>query len=83
MERRGKNLPPKLEKYVEQVKKENPSYSESQVWATAWSIYCRNVRNESPHCKRKPGGYFKGKKAAEIARKVADAWMRKLVGSQG
>lgn len=54
----AKNLPPKVEKYVKQIKKDNPDYDEGQAWATAWSIYCKHVNNDSPHCKKKPGEYF-------------------------
>lgn len=55
----GKNLPPKVEKYVQQVKEQNPDYDEGQVWATAWSIYCKHVNNGSPHCQKQPGEYFR------------------------
>ena len=56
----AKNLPPKVEKYVKQVKEENPDYDDAKAWATAWSIYCKHVNNDSPHCKQKPGDYFGG-----------------------
>ena len=56
----AKNLPPKVEKYVKQIEKDNPDYDEAKVWATAWSLYCKHVNNDSPHCKKSPGDYFSG-----------------------
>lgn len=34
------DLPPDVERYVEEIQEANPDYDESQAWATAWSIYC-------------------------------------------
>lgn len=54
----GKNIPPKVEKYVKQIRESSPDYDEAKVWATAWSIYCKHVNNGSPHCKRDREEYF-------------------------
>lgn len=43
-------MPTPVDKYYEQVKEENPSYSESQAWATAWKIYCQHVNPDSKSC---------------------------------
>lgn len=53
-------MPRKVEELVARISKQNPSYSEAQAWATAWSVYCRNVRPGSRHCRRPPSGYFAG-----------------------
>jgi hypothetical protein len=46
------NLPADVERYVKEVKEGNPDYTEEQIWATAWSIYCRN-NSDSEHCHQK------------------------------
>ncbi len=58
------NLPADVERYVEDIKKKNPDYSEGQAWATAWSIYCKYKNPESDHCKMNASDYFQGRKAA-------------------
>ena len=60
----ARNIPLKVEEYVKDVKKKNPSYDDAQAWATAWSIYCKHKNPDSPHCKQ--DAYFpgKGKKAS-------------------
>lgn len=45
----AEDLPPDVERYHKEVVKGNPSYSDSQAWATAWSIYCR-ANPGSAHC---------------------------------
>lgn len=35
-----KSAPKKVDDLMKDVKKKNPSYSDSQAWATAWSVYC-------------------------------------------
>ena len=57
------NLPADVERYVKDIKKKNPDYSESQAWATAWSIYCKYKNPESDHCKMNASDYFRGRKA--------------------
>lgn len=53
-------MPGPVDKYFDQVKKDNPSYSDEQAWATAWSIFCKHKKPNSEHCHRPPEGYLKG-----------------------
>ncbi len=57
------NLPDDVERYVEDIKKKNPDYSEGQAWATAWSIYCKYKNPGSDHCKQDAEDYFPGRTA--------------------
>lgn len=50
-------MPAEVDKLYKEVKEGNPSYSEEQAWATAWSIFCRN--NDSAHCHRDKSEYLK------------------------
>jgi len=61
--RLAKDLPKDVERYVKEVKRDNPGYDDAKAWATAWSIYCKNNSPDSPHCKKPKGDYFPGKKA--------------------
>lgn len=56
-------MPSPVDKYYKQIKKDNPDYSDEQAWATAWSVYCKHKNPGSPHCKRPPSDYLKGKEA--------------------
>jgi len=56
-------MPAAVDKYYEEVKRDNPSYSEEQAWATAWSIYCKHKNPGSDHCQKPPSEYLKGKTA--------------------
>jgi hypothetical protein len=53
-------MPSPVDKYFDQVKKDNPLYSDEQAWATAWSIYCKHKKPNSEHCHRPPEDYLKG-----------------------
>lgn len=55
-------MPSPVDKYYKQVTKDNPDYSESQAWATAWSIYCKHKNPGSDHCHQDE--YLKGKEAS-------------------
>jgi len=57
------NLPADVERYVEDIKKKNPDYSEGQAWATAWSIYCKYKNPGSDHCQMDASDYFPGRTA--------------------
>lgn len=59
-------MPNLVDKYYDEVKKGNPSYSEAQIWATAWSIACKNGVVDSEHCHKEPGEYLKGKSATHL-----------------
>lgn len=60
-------MPSPVDDYFKEVKKDNPSYSDEQAWATAWSIYCKHKNPGSEHCQKPTSEYLKGKKAAEEA----------------
>ncbi len=55
----GKAAPKKVDDLFKEVKDGNPSYSDEQAWATAWSIYCKHVDPNGEHCHKGPGGYLK------------------------
>jgi len=64
-----KAAPEQVDKYFEQVKKDNPSYDDSQAYATAWSIYCKHKNPGSPSCHQDE--YLTGKNASgTVAEKV-------------
>jgi hypothetical protein len=67
------SIPKKVEEYADDIKKKNPDYDESQVWATAWSIYCKYKNPGSDHCKKPTSEYFPGKKAS--AQRVASRYL--------
>jgi hypothetical protein len=56
-------MPSPVDKYFDQIKEKNPSYSDEQAWATAWSIFCKNTPGSS-HCHKPPSEYLRGKEAA-------------------
>jgi hypothetical protein len=57
----AKNLPPDVERYVEEGKAQG--LPEDQAWAVAWSRWCKYKSPGDEHCSKGPEGYFKGKKA--------------------
>lgn len=61
-------MPAQVDKYYDEVKRDNPSYSEAQAWATAWSIYCKHKNPGSDHCSKPPSEYLKGREARLIVR---------------
>ena len=60
-------MPSQVDDIKKNVQKNNPDYSESQAWATAWSVYCKHKNPSSEHCKRKPSEYLTGKSAQDDA----------------
>jgi len=52
-------MPSPVDKYLKEVKKNNPSYDDKQAWATAWAIYCKNVKPSSSSCHKPTGDYLK------------------------
>lgn len=56
-------MPGPVDKYFKEIKQENPSYSDEQAWATAWSIYCKHKNPGSEHCHKDSGDYLNGKSA--------------------
>lgn len=66
-------MPAKVDELFDDVKKKNPSYSDEQAWATAWSIYCKHVNPESDSCHQPTSEYLKGKSASgRTPRNLAD-----------
>lgn len=59
-------MPSPVDKYFEQVKQDNPSYSDAQAWATAWSIYCKYKNPGSDSCHKDTSEYLKGKSARDL-----------------
>jgi hypothetical protein len=64
-------MPSPVDRYHDEVKKNNPDYSEEQAWATAWSIYCKHKNPGSDSCKKPTSEYLKGKEASLALRVVA------------
>jgi hypothetical protein len=75
-------MPSPVDKYHEQIKKDNPGYSDEQAWATAWSVYCKHKNPGSPHCHKPPSEYLKGKSASVIFREFEDAVLIRRVASR-
>ncbi len=72
----GKSAPKKVDDLFKEVKDGNPSYSDEQAWATAWSIYCKHVDPNGEHCHKGPGGYLKEAEIdphAQVPKKLSDA----------
>ena len=57
-------MPAKIDELFDEIKESNPSYSDEQAWATAWSIYCKHVEPGSDSCHLPTSEYLKGKSAA-------------------
>jgi hypothetical protein len=55
----GKAAPKKVDDLHKEVKEGNPSYTDEQAWATAWSIYCKSVDPNGEHCHESPEQYLK------------------------
>tara|TARA_Y100000593_G_C4154172_1_gene258599 strand:+ start:25 stop:339 length:315 start_codon:yes stop_codon:yes gene_type:complete len=70
----AKNIPAKVDEYAESVREKNPDYDESQVWATAWSIYCKHKNPNSEHCKMETNEYFPGKSSKEAESDLNKSW---------
>jgi len=56
-----KSAPAKVDKYFKEVKQKNPTYSDAQAWATAWSIFCKHVEPGSDSCHKDTSDYLKGR----------------------
>lgn len=80
-------MPKPVDDLFKEVKEGNPSYSDEQAWATAWSIYCKNVNPGSDSCHQDE---YLTKQASELAnggtsvkvaaRYLEAGWEGKLVG---
>jgi hypothetical protein len=61
-------MPSPVDKYYDEVKKGNPSYSDEQAWATAWSIYCKHKNPGSDSCHKPTSEYLKNASLRVVAR---------------
>lgn len=75
-------MPSPVDKYYKNVKKNNPSYSDEQAWATAWSIYCKHKNPGSSHCHKPTGEYLKKKEAAQPILDFAESLLVSRVASR-
>ena len=80
-------MPSQVDKYFKEIKKDNPSYSDEQAWATAWSIYCRHVNPGSSSCHKPTSEYLKKEALAKpllgfynslIIQRVASRYLAEL-----
>lgn len=62
MRKFGENLPPDVERYVDEGKAQG--LDEGAAWAVAWSRWCKYKSPGDAHCSQGPDGYFQGRKAA-------------------
>lgn len=60
-------MPSKVDALVKKIRSANPSYSDAQAWATAWSVYCKHVKPGDSSCKRPRSGYLKGSNPGFVA----------------
>lgn len=58
-------MPSPVDKYFKEIKKDNPSYSDEQAWATAWSVFCKYKNPGSPSCHKPTDEYLKKEAAAQ------------------
>jgi len=63
---RNKPMPAKVDDLFKEIKKDNPSYDDTQAWATAWSIVCKNGLPGSDSCSKPPSEYLTGKSASRV-----------------
>ena len=68
------DIPADVERYVKETKEQNPDYDDSQLWAVAWSRYCKYKNPTSDHCKKDTDEYFagKGKSASDLDGTIAE-----------
>lgn len=75
-------MPSPVDKYFKEVKDKNPSYSDAQAWATAWSIYCRHVNPGSPSCHKPTDEYLQRKEASAPVLEFYEALLIQKVASR-
>jgi hypothetical protein len=73
-------MPSPVDKYFKEVKRDNPSYSDEQAWATAWSIFCKHKNPGSPHCHKPTEEYLS--KEARLVTDFANALLVQKVASR-
>lgn len=52
------SVPEEVEALVREIRERSPGYSDAQVWATAWSVYCKHLEPGSEHCEDEPVWYL-------------------------
>ena len=75
-------MPSPVDKYFKEVKDSNPSYSDEQAWATAWSIYCKHKNPGSPSCHKPTEEYLKREASAIPVLEFCDALLVQRVASR-
>jgi hypothetical protein len=65
-------MPAPVDRYFKKVKASNSGYSDSQAWATAWSIYCKSKNPGSTHCKQKPSAYSKKESVSRLSNLIEE-----------
>lgn len=78
-------MPSPVDKYFKEIKNNNPSYSDEQAWATAWSVFCKHKNPGSTSC-HKPTEEYLSKEAklvvdfahALLVQKVASRWFEAM-----
>lgn len=73
-------MPSPVDKHFKQIKEDNPSYTDEQAWATAWSVFCKFKSPGSPHCHKPTEEYLK--KEARLVTDFADALLVQKVASR-
>ncbi len=74
-----KSAPKKVDDLFKEVKNDNPSYSDEQAWATAWSIYCKHVDPNGAHCNKAPSEYLKTAALDSFGAYIG-GWMSSILG---
>lgn len=72
-------MPSPVDKYYKQIKKDSPSYSDEQAWATAWAIFCKHKDPGSSHCHKPTEEYLK---KAKLVTDFANALLVQKVASR-
>ena len=49
-----------VEELAAEIRKNQPEYDPSKAYATAWSLFCKYLKPDSPHCKKPKEDYFSG-----------------------
>ncbi len=73
-------MPSPVDRYFKDVKKKNPSYSEEQAWATAWSIYCKHKNPGSDSCHKDTDEYLKKEAMDTLTLRVAARYQKACAG---
>lgn len=75
-------MPTEVDRIAKGIRRNNPQLSEHQVWAMAWSNYCKNVNPQSPHCKKDKGIMASKKKTRTKTSKASTKKVAKKTGTR-